>query len=47
MFSSNQILEISGEFEQLRQVLVFAIDYYQTQKKKTLYIRQQRMESIV
>ncbi len=37
MFSSNQILEISGEFEQLRQVLVFAIDYYQAQKKELVY----------
>lgn len=37
MFSSNQILEISGEFKQLRRVLDFAIDYYQTQEKDLVF----------
>ena len=37
MFSSNQKLEISGEFDQLRVALDFAIDYYETQEKDLVF----------
>lgn len=37
MFSSNQILEISGEFNQLRGALDFAINYYVTQEKDLVF----------
>lgn len=37
MFSSNQILEVSGEFDQLREALDFAIDYYETQEKDLVF----------
>ena len=37
MFSSNQVFEISGEFEQLRGALDFAINYYETQEKDLVF----------
>ena len=37
MFSSNQVFEISGEFEQLRDALNFAIDYYEVQEKDLVF----------
>ena len=37
MFSSNQVLEVSGEFDQLRGALDFAIDYYETQEKNLVF----------
>lgn len=37
MFSSNQVLEISGEFYQLQAALDFAIGYYEKEEKDLVF----------
>lgn len=37
MFSSNQVLEISGEFYQLQGALDFAIGYYEKEEKDLVF----------